>query len=71
MILYIIALICLIWFISDISSIYWYSKYNDAKRRLDYWYENDCSISRILSDKNKTNKEKIKEIKWEFDNLPF
>ena len=69
MILYIIALICLIWFI--ISSIYWYSKYNDAKRRLDYWYENDCSISRILSDKNKTNKEKIKEIKWEFDNLPF
>jgi len=69
MILWIITLIFLLWFI--ISSIYWYSKYNDAKRRLDYWYENDCSISRILSDKNKTNKEKIKEIKWEFDNLPF
>jgi len=65
----IINLIFLLWFI--ILSIYWYSKYNDAKRRLDYWYENDCSISRILSDKNKTNKEKIKEIKWEFDNLPF
>jgi len=70
MILIIITLIFfLLCFI--ISSIYLYSKYNDAKRRLDYWYENDCSISKIVSDRNKTNKEKIKAIKWEFDNLPF
>ena len=69
MILYIIALICLIWFI--ISSIYWYSKYNDAKRRLDYSYKENHTIHKIILDKSLTNDRKIAEIIWEFDNLPF
>lgn len=48
-----------------------YNKSINLEKCLDATVRNNNQISKIIYDDKLTNDEKVNNIKWEFDNLPF